>query len=218
MADEIISNERPKIKAINFDLLTNQMKANGVYPDGYRTLGNSFVKYGFEHRQGSGYVSKHKLTSLQVFMIVQQITKENPWLKGCVNKMDVSDVQLTKQYDLTAIIQNTNTQKQEQAQEQKDQEQQPSAQINNDVAEKRSESADDALDLVTSTMFKCSNKIDQEIAQAAQAKNTQKEAAPQQVGQAQQARQVGQVQQVGQARQVGKGKQKTKSNNRSSGK
>ena len=108
--------------------------------------------------------------------------------------------------------------KAQQPQEQKDQEQQPSVQMKDDGAEKPRESADDALDLVAVTMDQCSNKIAQEMAQAAQAKNTQKEAAPQQVEQAQQARQVGQVQQVGQARQVGKGKQKTKSNNRSSGK
>lgn len=211
MADREISNERPKIKAINFDLFTNKMKAYGVYPDGYRTLGDSFEKYGFEHRQGSGYVSRQKLTSVQVFMIVQNVTKENAWLKNCVNKMDVSDVELNKQYDLTSIIINTKTPSLENAQEQ----QQQTEQKPNEGSEKPKKNDNVGLDLVAATMEQCGEKLDIELAQ--EQARTQQENGHQQVGQVQQSQQVRQVEQVEQARQVKPGKQKIK-NNGASGK
>lgn len=53
--------ERPKRKAINFDLDTTVMREIGMYPDGYRALGVSLKKYGFEeHRQGSDMLPKIK--------------------------------------------------------------------------------------------------------------------------------------------------------------
>jgi len=203
MVNNGIPKERPTIKSINFDLFTNKMKSNGVYPDGYRTLGNSLVKCGFEHRQGSGYVSKKKITSGKVFVIIQKITKENPWLKDCVNKMDVSDVQLTKQYDLTTIIQKTNTTKQTQQQ---------SNEKNVSSADKHENAPiqdNGNLDIIAVTMEQCRAKIDAEIALA---KRTQKENIQQQV------RQVEQVGQVRQVQQVRKGKTKIKEKKDNSGK
>lgn len=93
-----------KRKAINFDLDTNEMKSLGIYPDGYRQLGKSFYKWGFDHRQGSGYVSKAKLSNNQVNDIVMNVTEENLWLARCGKKIDVTDV--GKQYDITALVKN----------------------------------------------------------------------------------------------------------------
>ncbi len=95
--------ERAKRKAINFDLDTNKMKELGLYPRGYRLLGLSLHKQGFEHRQGSGYVSTGKLDSDQVYDIVEQIVKENMWLVKCVEKIDVTDI--GRQHDLTTMLQ-----------------------------------------------------------------------------------------------------------------
>lgn len=94
--------ERPKRKAINFDLDTETMKEYSKYPIGYELLRVSFKKYGFEHRQGSGYISKDKLMSSDVTDVVRNIVKEQPWLSECVKKIDVTDI--GKQHDLTAIV------------------------------------------------------------------------------------------------------------------
>ena len=74
-----------------------------LYPDGYRMLGLSFTKYGFDHRQGSGYISKSKLDSDQVNDIVAAIVTENPWLIRCAKRIDVTDI--GRQHDLTALLQ-----------------------------------------------------------------------------------------------------------------
>lgn len=95
-------------KAINFDLDTNKMKTMSIYPNGYNKLEQSFKKLEFEHRQGSGYVSKNRLNSRKVVLIIREITRENPWLKDCVNKIDVTDI--GKQFDLTKIVKKTKMQ------------------------------------------------------------------------------------------------------------
>lgn len=95
--------ERQKRKAINFDLDTKAMREMSLYPDGYRMLGLSFAKYGFEHRQGSGYISEDKLDSDQVNDIVASIVTENPWLIRCAKRIDVTDI--GRQHDLTALLQ-----------------------------------------------------------------------------------------------------------------
>ena len=94
--------ERPKRKAINFDLDTNIMKDHRLYPNGYELLRVAFKNQGFEHRQGSGYLSTGKLTSDQVYEIVEEIVKEQPWLADCVKKIDVTDI--GRQHDLTAVV------------------------------------------------------------------------------------------------------------------
>lgn len=94
--------ERPTQKAINFDLDTNLMKEKNLYPDGYRKLGKSFRKYGWEHRQGSGYISQEYLTRAGVVEIMEKIIKENPWLGECVKKCDVTNI--GTQFDLLPTI------------------------------------------------------------------------------------------------------------------
>lgn len=94
--------ERQKRKAINFDLDTNKMKELKLYPKGYRTLGASLKKHGFEHRQGSGYISKERIDSIMVARIIESVTKEQVWLAECVRKIDVTDI--GRQHDLTATV------------------------------------------------------------------------------------------------------------------
>lgn len=94
--------ERAKRKAINFDLDTKKMKELSVYPDGYTQLKRSFKTLGFEHRQGSGYVSLQKIDSDQVNEVMIEIVTKNPWLADCVKKIDVTDI--GRQHDMTAIV------------------------------------------------------------------------------------------------------------------
>lgn len=96
--------ERRKRKAINFDLDTNEMKSLGIYPDGYRQLGKSFHKWGFDHRQGSGYVSKNKLSNSEVIDAMLNVTEENLWIARCSKTVDLSDV--GPLHDLTALVKN----------------------------------------------------------------------------------------------------------------
>ena len=94
--------ERTKRKALNFDLDTKKMKELNLYPRGYRLLGSSLKKHGFEHRQGSGYVSKAKLDGDNVYDIISDVVSENEWLASCIKKIDVTDI--GKQHDLTMTV------------------------------------------------------------------------------------------------------------------
>ena len=94
--------ERAKRKAINFDLDTGKMKELDLYPKGYRFLASSLYKHGFEHRQGSGYVSKDRIDSVAVARIVESVTKEQLWLAKCIKRIDVTDI--GRQHDLTDVV------------------------------------------------------------------------------------------------------------------
>lgn len=94
--------ERTKRKALNFDLDTKKMKELNLYPRGYRLLGSSMKKHGFEHRQGSGYISKAKLDGDNVYDIISDVVSENERLASCVKKIDVTDI--GKQHDLTMTV------------------------------------------------------------------------------------------------------------------
>lgn len=94
--------ERRKKKAIHFDLDTVKMKKFSLYPAGYELLKKSFQGLGFEHRQGSGYISAEKLDSDQINDIIGLIIQENPWPAECVRKIDVTDI--GRQHDLTFVV------------------------------------------------------------------------------------------------------------------
>ena len=94
--------DRTKRKAINFDLNTKKLKALGIYPDAYKQLGKSFQKYDFEHRQGSGYISKDRLYNSDVLDVIKKVVKENDWLRDCAKKIDVTDI--GKTFDLTDLL------------------------------------------------------------------------------------------------------------------
>ena len=96
--------ERLTRKAINFDLDTVKMRELGIYPKGYQILKKQFKDQGFDHRQGSGYVSRDKLNSDLVHKVVGVLIHNIPWLAKCVKKIDVTDI--GKQHDLTRIIKN----------------------------------------------------------------------------------------------------------------
>lgn len=94
--------ERTTYKAINFDLDTKAMKEYGVLPNGYKSVGTSLSKYGFSHRQGSGYISNEKIKDADALDAIIKTTKENPWLGDCVKKIDVTNV--GRQFDLTDAV------------------------------------------------------------------------------------------------------------------
>ena len=95
--------KRPVHKAINFDLDTKKLKEHFEnYTQAYKALGEALNKRGFEHRQGSGYVSAKPITSGEILLHVTNITKELNWLSDCVKKFDVTNIGET--YDMTDVI------------------------------------------------------------------------------------------------------------------
>lgn len=95
--------ERKYYKAINFDLDTNKLKKYYPrYQQAYSDLLRFFTANGFLHRQGSGYVSKEKMTSADIVDLIGTFQKMFAWSDTCVKKIDVTNV--GAQYDLTALL------------------------------------------------------------------------------------------------------------------
>ena len=82
---------RRYIWEINFDLDTKLLQEN--YPsDNWRKAYNDiFVfmnKNGFEHRQGSGYISKEQLHEIQINKKIKELATACPWIDKCVKEID----------------------------------------------------------------------------------------------------------------------------------
>ena len=91
-------------KAINFDVNTKRYKkyTNKKAPMAYIEIREFFNKNGFEHRQGSGYISSRNLNNMDIATLIKNMTLELNWLKYCVKQIDVTNI--GKQYSLIDII------------------------------------------------------------------------------------------------------------------
>lgn len=86
-------------KAINFDLDTKEMaKYMENISQGYYNLEKSLKKFGFEHRQGSGYISNQKLDNIDLAKKLKQVVQENTWLTKCVKAIDVTNIDKNFEY------------------------------------------------------------------------------------------------------------------------
>lgn len=97
--------ERKYRKAINFDLDTRKLKTlypGGDYHAAYYDLRRFFASHGFEHRQGSGYLSQAKLTSADIYDLMDDLSQAFPWLGSCTNKIDVTNI--SQQHDLLELL------------------------------------------------------------------------------------------------------------------
>lgn len=95
--------ERKYLKAINFDLSVHELEK--YYPDyrkAYYDVKHFFKKQGFEHRQGSGYVSKKKLMQADIIDLLDVMNAELPWMSDCVTKIDVTNI--GAQHDLKDLL------------------------------------------------------------------------------------------------------------------
>lgn len=81
------------VKAINFDIKQELL-------DRYYEKSNSMAYYdinkflkdrGFEHRQGSGYISKDAMTVNDVLSIIYDMNEELPWTLICIEKIDITE-------------------------------------------------------------------------------------------------------------------------------
>ena len=97
--------ERKYLKAINFDLDTHQLEEyypGPHYNRAYYDLRKFFKNQGFSHRQGSGYISDTKLSTADIYDLMDDLSREFEWLGFCVNKIDVTNV--GRQHDLTDLL------------------------------------------------------------------------------------------------------------------
>lgn len=91
-------------KALNFDLDTKKYEeyTGKKAPTAYAEIKRFLKKNGFEHRQGSGYISKESLTDGKIFAIIQNMSVELEWLRNCVEQIDVTNI--GKQHSLVDVV------------------------------------------------------------------------------------------------------------------
>lgn len=92
-------------RAINFDLHIESLKKyfSAENPkDAYRQIGRFMRENGFEHRQGSGYISSIPLSNLEIIDVFKKMYSEMPWLVQCATRMDMTNVGPT--YDMKALF------------------------------------------------------------------------------------------------------------------
>lgn len=95
--------ERKYLKAINFDLSVHELeKYYSDYRKAYHDVKRFFEKQGFEHRQGSGYISKKKLIQADIIDLLDVMNAELPWMCDCVTKIDVTNIGV--QHDLKDLL------------------------------------------------------------------------------------------------------------------
>lgn len=90
-------NDKPQsefyYKFFNFDLDSKELlkKFNNT-ATAYNAIKKFFIERDFEHRQYSGYLSNQLLNKYDVVKITKELGKNFKWLKGCIQKADVSNV------------------------------------------------------------------------------------------------------------------------------
>lgn len=91
-------------KAINFDIDTKKYEefTGKPAPTAYAQIKRFLKKNGFEHRQGSGYVSKDSLDDQKITAIIMNMTFNLSWLKYCIKQIDVTNI--GKQHSLVDTI------------------------------------------------------------------------------------------------------------------
>ena len=61
-----------------------------------------FKRHGFDHKQGSGYVSQKKINSQDIYLLIDQLYEEYEWISFSVKELDVTNI--GTQYELAADI------------------------------------------------------------------------------------------------------------------
>ncbi|MGB4984222.1 MAG: hypothetical protein WBO70_00385 [Erysipelotrichaceae bacterium] len=88
-------------KEVNFDLDTKKLKEyydSYNWKNAYRDIRQFMVNNGFDHRQGSGYISVKSMTYYDVEAKLYEAYYNMSWLKNCVKTLDVTSV--SKNYDI----------------------------------------------------------------------------------------------------------------------
>jgi virulence-associated protein VapD len=93
-----MKTKKENFKVVNFDLDTHAIKSaivNGDvdfkgYTSAYGKIRRFLEKGGFEHDQGSGYVTKAAMSARDVSNIFTELGIKNQWLPSCMSKCRLS--------------------------------------------------------------------------------------------------------------------------------
>lgn len=99
-------------KMINFDLDTKILEEKYPkkdYRQAYEDIKKFMVANGFEHRQGSGYVSLKSMSKYDVAIFVSDISEKFDWLANSTKRFDITNV--GKTYDLLDNLKETHLMK-----------------------------------------------------------------------------------------------------------
>lgn len=81
-------------RQLMFDLdtkVTEEILGPG-YRKIYKDIEKYLKQYGFEHVEGSGYISNAEISDFKVFRILRNLKKEYPYLTKCVKDMRIADI------------------------------------------------------------------------------------------------------------------------------
>lgn len=71
-------------------------KLKEIYPknisQAYYEIRSFLESRGFEHRQGSGYLSKEPMSMTSIDDLMEDMGREMPWISSCAKEVDVTNV------------------------------------------------------------------------------------------------------------------------------
>lgn len=82
-------------KALNFDLDTKALERfypGESYHKAYYDIRQYLENSGFQHRQGSGYVSKDPISVYKVSLLINDMSEKFPWLNRCTKVVDATSI------------------------------------------------------------------------------------------------------------------------------
>ena len=85
-------------KEVVFDLDTTEKGLQTYYSNpanwrkAYDDIRNFMQQHGFEHQQGSAYISDNPLKKQEVYDLVSDMVKNMPWLSQCTKALDIANI------------------------------------------------------------------------------------------------------------------------------
>ena len=90
----MVITKKKSYYAINFDLKTDILKKNfgeTNYRNAYKKLGKLLGKYGFVHKQGSGYITKSPMSEQKIQFVIASILINTPKIANAIEEIDISE-------------------------------------------------------------------------------------------------------------------------------
>lgn len=82
-------------KALNFDLDTKALEIfypGKTYHQAYYDIRQFLESSGFQHRQGSGYISIDPIDFYEISLLINEMSEKFPWLKRCTKVVDTTAI------------------------------------------------------------------------------------------------------------------------------
>lgn len=82
-------------KALNFDLDTKALEIfypGNTYHQAYYDIRQFLESVGFQHRQGSGYISIDPIDFYEISLLINEMSEKFPWLKRCTKVVDTTAI------------------------------------------------------------------------------------------------------------------------------